>query len=280
MNETKINWTDATWNPLSGCTAVSAGCKYCYAETLAESRRGSAAFPKGFELMLRPWKLTEPQKLKQPSLVFTNSMSDLFQAEVPDDYRDKVFGAIMRSPEHRFQVLTKRPEIARDYFAPRTGRRVPHNVWLGVTIEHQLTAERLDVLREIDAPVRFVSAEPLLGPVELDLTNIHWVIGGGESGLHLRASSVLAKRGMVRRGERGEPNWPPRADRIGWARSLRDQCHAQGAAFWWKQWGGPRPESGGRELDGRTWDELPEHVPGAMPPNYGGKVGRQLNVIY
>ena len=279
MQETKINWTDSTWNPLSGCQAVSAGCKYCYAESLAENKRGTAAFPNGFELTLRPWKLNEPRRLKQPSLVFTNSMSDLFQKEVPDDYRDKVFATIQAFPQHRFQVLTKRPEIARDYFRARD---VPSNVWLGTTIEHQLTVKRADILRDIDAPVRFISAEPLLGPIKIDLTEIHWVIGGGESGAHLSDKRIRQQRAMVRLGDRskGEPLWVPRDDRIEWARTLRDQCEDAGAAFWWKQWGGPRPESGGRELDGRTWDELPTHVPSAMPPNYAGKVGRQLNVLY
>lgn len=264
MNDTAINWTDLTWNPVSGCTKVSAGCKYCYAEVLSENKRGTLAFPNGFDITLRPWKLDEPGRLKKASLIFTNSMTDIFHDGISDSYRDKAFDSIRESPWHRFQILTKRPEAAVKYFSRRV---IPPNVWLGVTVEHQLTIGRIDILRDIDASVRFISAEPLIGHIDFlgKLDGVHWVIGGGESGSHLSTPSIAEKRGMVRRGERGERRWVPRADRYHWATDIRDACIDQRVAFWWKQWGGPTPKSAGRDLEGKTWDEMPIHVPGAMP---------------
>lgn len=264
MNNTAINWTDLSWNPASGCKKVSAGCKYCYAESLSENKRGTLAFPNGFDLTMRPWKLDEPARVKNASLIFTNSMTDMFWEEIPDSYRDKAFDAIRESPWHRFQVLTKRPELAAEYFSTR---EVPRNVWLGVTVESQLTMDRLDVLRDIDASVRFISAEPLISHVDMrgKLDGIHWVIGGGESGSHLSTPAIAEKRAMARRGEKGEKRWVPREDRYHWATDMRDACINQGVAFWWKQWGGPTPKSAGREIDGRSWDEMPVHVAKAMP---------------
>ena len=148
MNETKILWTEHTWNPMSGCTKVTAGCKHCYAETLAENKRGTKAFPKGFDLTLRPWKLDEPRLIKRPSLIFTNSMSDFFHEDVSDEYRDQICDAMERSPHHRYQVLTKRPENAVRYAARR---RLPRSVWLGTTIEHQATAYRAGLIASVDA---------------------------------------------------------------------------------------------------------------------------------
>jgi protein gp37 len=268
MNETEINWTELTWNPASGCTKISAGCKYCYAETIAEGKRGTVAFPVGFDVVEKPKKLGEPLKVKRPSLIFTNSMTDMFHESISDSYRERILESMHAAPQHRYQVLTKRPEVARRFFATR---KVPGCMWLGVTIEHADTLDRLDVLREIDAGVRFVSAEPLLGPLEpMDLSGIHWLISGGESGVHFKDERVLGLRALVRRATPEEvwPHWVPREDRIPWVRSLRDQCNASGTAFWHKQWGGPRPHSGGRHLDGRTWDEMPVHVRGAMPADY------------
>jgi len=266
MNETEINWTELTWNPASGCTKISPGCKYCYAETIAEGKRGTTAFPVGFDVVEKPRKLGEPARVKKPSLVFTNSMTDMFHEDISDAYRERIVDAMKDAPQHRYQVLTKRPEIAARFFATRAA---PACMWLGVTIELQKTADRLDVLRSIEAPVRFVSAEPLLGPLALDLTGIHWLISGGESGLHfMKDPRALELRGLVRRGRGDEHGWMPREDRVGWIRSLRDQCNAAGTAFWHKQWGGPRPGSAGRKLDGRTWDEMPLHVQGAMPAEY------------
>lgn len=284
MNETAINWTELTWNPASGCKKVSAECDFCYADQLAEDKRGTRAFPNGFDLTIREHKLAEPKRAKRPSLIFTSSMTDIFF--LPAEYRERVFDVIESTPQHRYQVLTKRPDKA----AVHAKRRpLPRNVWLGVTVGIQDTADRVDVLRDIDAHVRFISAEPLLGDLALDLRGIDWVIGGGESGRHLSQPDVLEQRALVRRGDRraGEALWMPREDRIGWARSLRDQCANAGAAFWWKQWGGVRPESGGRVLDGRTHDAMPTHIEGAMPDAYvhedrnayGRAAKRQLTIV-
>jgi protein gp37 len=273
MQDTSIKWTEKTWGVVSGCTKVSPGCKHCYAETLCENKRGSRAFPNGFDITPRPWKLGEAAAIKRPTLIFCNSTSDFFHEKIEDSYRDQIFAAISATPRHRYQVLTKRPEEAARYFSTR---KVPDCVWLGVTIESQEYAWRADVLRRIDAQVRFVSAEPLIGPLELNLSEfgedrrtdgIHWVIVGGESGSHLSNPAVRAERGLSRKGDRTacEPLWVPREDRVAWVRSLRDQCDQSGAAFFFKQWGGARPESAGRMLDGSTHDGLPDQVIGAMP---------------
>lgn len=264
MNETAINWTELTWNPASGCAKITAGCKYCYADELAENKRGTTAFPNGFDLTKRPHKLTEPIKAKRPSLIFTSSMTDVFFEGIDDEYRARIFDTIDATPRHRYQVLTKRPHLARAWFEKRP---CPPNVWMGTTVEDGRVLERLDHLRAIDARVRFVSAEPLIGSLRgIDLTGIHWLIGGGESGLHLTRPEVCAERALVRRPD-SPAGWVPRADRIPWVTDLRDACIAQDVAFWFKQWGGPRPTSGGRLVDGRTWDEMPS-VAGAMPDGY------------
>lgn len=255
MNNTAINWTDRTWNPASGCEVVTEGCRFCYAKQLAEQKRGTAAFPQGFDLTIRPHKLREPFALKTPSLVFVNSMSDLFWEAIPDSYRDQVFDVIAATPQHQYQILTKRPETMRRYAALRP---LPRNVWAGVTIESDRVTARADVLRDVDAEVRFISAEPLLSALpSLDLSDLHWLISGGESGLHLRESQVRARRGMADPHPSGR-GWMPRLEREDWVRDLRDRCTAAGVAFWHKQWGGVKPHSAGRELDGRTWDELPK----------------------
>lgn len=293
MNETAISWTGFTWNyPIGGCKKISEECKHCYAFSLAEGRRGTTAFPHGFDMTPRVHKRVEPAKLlrsKGPSLVFVNSMTDigLADSELPteerdrlgaagirsmDQARDMLLDAIEETPEHRYQLLTKRPEIVLGYLQ-RRGRRVPSSVWMGVTIGHPKRFARLEVLRrfrDLGARVLFSSGEPLLGELPLDLSGIDWIITGGESGLHASNPKILAERFLVRRGDRqaGEPPWVPREDRADWVRRIRDEADRRGCAHWFKQWGGPRPESGGRILDGRTHDGMPVHVPGAMPAGY------------
>lgn len=274
MNETKINWTELSWNPASGCDKVSAGCKYCYAEVISENKRGTPAFPVGFDVYMRPWKLAEPRRVKRASLIFTNSMTDMFHASITDAYRDQILEAMNASSHHRYQVLTKRPELAAKFFATR---KVPDCMWLGTTIEHQETTFRADILRSIDARVRFISAEPLVGHIDqLDLTGIHWLISGGESGTHMAKPHIAEERGLARKNAKGK--WEPRADRYHWIRDLRDMCIAGGTAFWHKQWGGVRPHDAGREVDGRTWDEMPVHVEGAMPRDYEHRSAHKAQV--
>jgi len=228
-----IEWTEATWNPVTGCDKVSPGCAHCYAETFAERWRGIPGHPyeQGFDLRLWPERLDHPLRWKRPRTIFVNSMSDVFHEDIPDDYIAQIFDVMRRAEQHTFQVLTKRHERMVD-LAPLLPW--PRNVWMGVTIENRRFVHRADALREIPATVRFISAEPLLGPLEgLVLDGVHWLIAGGESGAGHR---------------RIDPAW---------AIELRDRCQAEDVAFFFKQWGGHRPKSGGRELDGRTWDETP-----------------------
>lgn len=277
MNNTEINWTELTWNPWSGCRKISAGCKYCYAEDLAENKRGTKAFPRGFDLTSRPHKLSEPRRVKRGSLIFTNSMTDFFFEDATDMMRDDALEVMERENRHRYQVLTKRPDLAVKYFSTR---RIPSSWWLGVTVEDNRVAWRLDALRTLGPRVRFVSAEPLIGPLDkADLSGIDWVITGGESGVHMAKTHIAEERGLARKGPDGK--WVPREDRMDWVRDIRDRCAAQGTAFWHKQWGGTRPHSAGRTLDGRTHDGMPDHVEGAMPDRDGGYVhrGRQLVVL-
>lgn len=267
MNKTAIQWTDLSWNPASGCNKISMECTFCYAYTLAENKRGTRAFPNGFDLTFRSHKLSEPRKVKVPSLIFTNSMSDLFHEDIPDSYRDDIISAMLQAPQHRYQCLTKRPKNALRYFATRS---IPECIWLGCTVGVQKTQWRIDCLRELrhKARVLFLSCEPLLECLDADFSGIDWVIGGGESGSHLSNPKVCLKRGMVEKNTDREsyPHpWRPRDDRYHWARELRDATKAAGGAFYWKQWGGPTPKSGGRILDGREWNEMPDHIPGAMP---------------
>jgi protein gp37 len=248
--DSRIEWTDATWNPVTGCTKVSPGCAHCYAETFAERWRGIPGHPyeQGFDLRLWPSRLEIPVNWKRPRRIFVNSMSDLFHEDVPDEYIAEVFDSMRRAPQHIFQVLTKRPERMRDLLRSAfadIAHEYPH-VWLGTSIENRRFVGRADVLRETPAAVRFISAEPLLGPLvmlgdswvgpDLDLDGIDWLIVGGESGPGHR---------------------PIRPE---WVRDLRNYAACSGTAFFFKQWGGARPKANGRELDGRTWDEFPEPV--------------------
>ena len=228
-----IEWTEATWNPVTGCSKVSPACAHCYAETFAERWRGVPGHPyeQGFDLRLWPSRLGVPLQWKRPRRIFVNSMSDLFHEDIPFEYIERVFDTMVRADHHVFQVLTKRHERMVE-LADRLPW--PEHIWMGVTIENRRFVHRADYLRAVPAAVRFISAEPLLGPLEgLDLADIDWVISGGESG----------------------PNHRP--VRPEWLRDLRDRCVDEGVASFFKQWGGSRPKSGGRELDGRTWDEMP-----------------------
>jgi len=228
-----IEWTEATWNPVTGCSKVSPACAHCYAETFAERWRGVPGHPyeQGFDLRLWPSRLGVPLQWKRPRRIFVNSMSDLFHEDIPFEYIERVFDTMVRADHHVFQVLTKRHER----MVELAGRLPwPEHIWMGVTIENRRFVHRADYLRAVPAAIRFISAEPLLGPLEgLDLADIDWVISGGESG----------------------PKHRP--VRVEWLRDLRDRCEDEGVASFFKQWGGSRPKSGGRELDGRTWDEMP-----------------------
>jgi len=228
-----IEWTDATWNPITGCTKVSPGCAHCYAELLAERFRGVPGHPyeQGFDLRLWPARLELPKTWRQPRRIFVNSMSDLFHEGIPDSYIQQVFETMRHCHWHQFQILTKRHERLAA-LAPTLPW--PPNVWMGVSIENRRFVHRADFLRQVPAAVRFISAEPLLGRLEgLNLRGIDWLIAGGESGPRHR---------------------PPDAE---WLRDLRDRCLSEGVAFFFKQWGGRYSKAGGRELDGRTWSEAP-----------------------
>jgi protein gp37 len=232
-DKSAIEWTDATWNPVRGCTQVSPGCAHCYAKAFSERFRGVPGHPfgQGFDLRLVPEKLSLPLTWKQPKLVFVNSMSDLYHEDVPIEYIQRVFEVMARAPQHTFQILTKRHERLAEIapFLPWTP-----NIWQGVSVENNRWACRADALRAVPATVRFLSCEPLLGPLDrLSLDGIHWVIGGGESGPRHR---------------------PFKAE---WARGLRDAALGAGIPFFWKQNGGRTPKAGGKLLDGREWCEMP-----------------------
>ena len=238
-NKSSIEWTEATWNPVTGCTKISPGCAHCYAERFAERFRGVAGHPyeQGFDFKLWPGRLTLPLQWAKPRLIFVNSMSDLFHEAVPMPFIKEVFGVMESATQHIFQLLTKRPARLVELVSALPW---PDNVWIGVSVENQRWAHRIDDLRDVPAAVRFLSCEPLLGPLKLDLDGIDWVIVGGESG--------------------------PRARRMRteWVRSIRDQCRATETPFFFKQWGahdanGTRvgKKHSGRLLDNHIWDEFP-----------------------
>lgn len=260
MNDTGIIWTEATWNPMSGCQKISQGCKFCYAYTLAETKRGTPAFPNGFDLTIRPHKLKEPFKLKNPTLIFANSMSDLFWDKVPDEYRHQIIDVIEQTPQHEYQVLTKRPDVMLEFSKKR---KLPPNFWAGTTIEDQAAMFRLDILKQIQAEIRFVSFEPLIGHIEIrseQLHGIQWAITGGESGNHLWNGETCEKRALVRYN-RTAKHWEIREDRKAWVDEIKDACTGAGTKFFHKQWGGNYPEAAGRLLDGKYYSEIPR-LPG------------------
>lgn len=232
----KIEWTETTWNPVTGCTKISAGCKYCYAERMARRLKamGQEKYRNGFEVTCHPEALNEPGSWRKPRMVFVCSMADLLHPDAHADFVADVIRVMARTPRHTFQVLTKRADRLPD----RTSYRWPPNVWVGVTVEDRRVMWRIQYLQRTAAHVRFLSCEPLLEDLgTLDLTGIDWVIVGGES------------------GPRARPMHPD------WARSIRDQCVAAGVPFFFKQHGGTNKQKTGRLLDGRTWDEMPEVTP-------------------
>ncbi len=226
------------WNPVTGCTKITGGCDNCYAARFAERFRGVRGHPfeMGFDLTLRPERLLQPLAWRRSRYIFVNSMSDLFHKQVPTAYIDQVFDVMEAAHWHVFQVLTKRSSLMRDYLRRRYSKTPPPvHIWLGVSVEDGHARTRVDHLRHAPAGIRFLSIEPLIGPVgPMDLAGIHWVIAGGESGPRARPMH------------------------IDWVRDVRDQCAAQSVPFFFKQWGGIRPMSGGRLLDDREWNELPQ----------------------
>jgi len=239
----KIEWTEQTWNPTTGCNKVTEGCKNCYAETMAKRLQamGTPGYENGFEFTLMPERLNQPLSKKKPTKYFVNSMSDLFHEEMPYEYLDEIFDVINATPQHTYQILTKREENMAKYFK---SKKLPKNVWLGVTVESKNTRKRIDVLRKIDAKIRFLSVEPLLEDLgKINLNGIHWVIVGGESGHKAR---------------------PMKKE---WALKINNQCEEQGAAFFFKQWGtwgadGVKrsKKSNGMELNGEIYQNYPKQI--------------------
>jgi protein gp37 len=232
-----IEWTEATWNPVTGCTKISEGCRHCYAERMALRLRGMGQpnYARGFKLSLHPQALRLPQTWKRPQMVFVNSMSDLFHEDVPLDFIQRVFDVMRQAHWHQYQILTKRAERLADLDSLLAW---PPNVWMGVTVERADYVCRIDHLRRTHAAVKFLSLEPLLGPIhELDLEGVGWVVVGGESGPGAR------------------PMLPE------WVIGIRDQCVKARVPFFFKQWGGVNKKKAGRLLDGRTWDQMPQVHP-------------------
>jgi protein gp37 len=233
MATSKIEWTEATWNPLTGCTKISPGCKNCYAERMAKRLQamGVEKYREGFKLSIHEEILEEPLAWNKPQYIFVNSMSDLFHKDVPLEFILRIVNVMRQAHWHQFQVLTKRAERLLE-LDPNIDW--PDNVWMGVSVENSSYAHRIDLLRNTNAAIKFLSLEPLLGPLtDLDLTGIRWVIVGGESGPHSRPIQ------------------------IDWVRDIRDQCIQANVPFFFKQWGGTNKKKTGRLLDSRTWDELP-----------------------
>ncbi len=240
----KIEWTDATWNPIIGCSKISAGCKNCYAEVMAKRLQsmGIAAYKDAFQLKLMPERLKEPLKKQKPTMYFVNSMSDLFHEKVPFDYIDQIMEVIKKTPQHNYQILTKRAEVMAKYF---NNSKVLDNIWLGVTVENKKHGlPRIDILRNIDAKIRFLSVEPLLEDLEdINLSNIHWAIVGGESGYNAR---------------------PMKEE---WALNIKNKCEEYNTAFFFKQWG-----TWGEDNKKRSKKENGRFLQGAIYNNYPDKI--------
>lgn len=253
--KTDIEWTDATWNPVTGCTKISPGCDNCYAERFSERFRGVADHPfeNGFDLTLRPKRLEQPLSWKKPRMIFVNSMSDLFHKKVPFEFIDQVFQTMECADHHVFQLLTKRSSRMRNYVNKRYGECLaPSHIWLGASVEDGQRKSRIRHVQATSASTRFLSIEPLVGSVgELSLDGIHWVIVGGESGPNARPMNIA------------------------WAREVRDQCRTQGVPFFFKQWGGFRPKSNGRKLDGREWNQFPTKSKSSNTPKKASLVAAE-----
>jgi protein gp37 len=234
MAQSSIEWTELTWNPTTGCDKLSAGCKFCYAEVMTKRLKamGQEKYADGFKIIrTHDAELTRPFTWGGRKTVFVNSMSDLFHVNVPLPFIKKVFNTMNQCPQHKFQVLTKRAELLADYSSELNWT---DNIWMGVSVEDYRVRDRIDYLRQCGAKTKFLSLEPLLGPLpDMDLTGIHWVIVGGESGRK------------------------PRPMQEEWVEDIRKQCEAAGVAFFFKQWGGRNKKAAGRELNGRTYDEMP-----------------------
>jgi protein gp37 len=233
MAQSSIEWTEMTWNPTTGCDKISAGCKYCYAEVMARRLQamGIEKYKDGFELRLHEDSLMIPYGWKRPHVVFVNSMSDLFHKDVPLTFIQRVFEVMNKTPRHTYQILTKRAERL---YGLHDKLNWTANIWMGVSVENEKVKERIDFLRETNAKVKFLSCEPLIGPLQnLNLERIHWVIVGGESGRR------------------------PRPMKESWVWDIRQECAEQGVAFFFKQWGGTNKKKAGRELGGRTYNEMP-----------------------
>ncbi len=238
MGQSTIEWTEMTWNPTTGCDKVSAGCKFCYAEVMSRRLKamGVEKYDQGFKIRTHEKELQTPYTWKKPKVVFVNSMSDLFHKDVPVVFIQKVFKVMKDNPQHVFQVLTKRADVLR-YYDSEGWLDWSHNIWMGVSVENREMTKRIDLLRQTGARVKFLSCEPLIGPLpNLNLRGIDWVIVGGESGR------------------------TPRPMNPEWATEIKNQCRLAGVAFFFKQWGGTNKKKAGRQLEGRTWDEMPELV--------------------
>ncbi|MEX2230924.1 MAG: phage Gp37/Gp68 family protein [Cyclobacteriaceae bacterium] len=236
MAQSKIEWTELTWNPVTGCDKISAGCKFCYAEIMARRLKamGVDKYKNGFELAVHPQVLGEPYTWKHSKIIFVNSMSDLFHEKVPVSFIQKVFTVKNENPQHVFQVLTKRADLLHEYDEAKL-LKWTHNIWMGVSVEDNRVTNRINLLRRTKAKTKFLSLEPLIGPLpKLNLRKIDWVIVGGESGRK------------------------PRPMNPDWVFDIQDQCESADVAFFFKQWGGTNKKKTGRELNGKTWDEMPE----------------------
>jgi len=238
MATTKIEWTESTWNPITGCTKITSGCKFCYAEVMANRLKamGQEKYKNGFDLTLHPDVLNEPYSWKKGKMIFVNSMSDLFHKEIPIEYIQKIFRVIRENPQHVFQILTKRADVLR-YYDSEGWLEWPHNLWMGVTVESNEVMHRIDNLRRTGARVKFLSCEPLLTSLpEMNLQGIDWVIVGGESGR------------------------TPRPIKEEWILDIKEQCLKMNVAFYFKQWGGTNKKKAGKILEGKVFNAMPNII--------------------